>query len=66
MSKRRATVTKNPKVNNTVASLDLITLDKEIKEAEEKLDELIAKRKHIYENIIDSTEHNGQRCSYFY
>lgn len=53
MSSVKRPTLKKVSLNNEMCSLDLITVEKEIKETEEKLDALLAKREYIYEQLKD-------------
>ena len=50
MSKRQATANKSPCLNHGIDSLELISIDKEIRETQEKLEMLIIKKETLYEN----------------
>jgi hypothetical protein len=51
MSFKKQATFKNVKATSKISSMELIMIDKDIKEAEEKLEKLMIKRDLMYEKI---------------
>ncbi len=47
--KKQTTLSNSPSLNYDIGSLELIKIEHEIKETEEKLEMLVAKREHLQE-----------------
>ena len=56
--KRLTTFNKSPAVNHDVASIDLIMVEKEIREAEERLSQLVERRERLREEAKTRTGAN--------